>query len=243
MDCFAANFLRAARLSACHGNLRAACASPCSSPIHLAVAGRSGPLLPLRTVVLVEVLFVLPMRRRHQLVKRTLKATAARRRDGKKTSIEALADGFRHAACTMTDTIDRTDDGVAACDHFLDTVQAILDAAVVMEKCRDPRRRRRAQVRNDGRAPSKIEDAVLGWCAPGLMVRDGPGANLVGSQTAHGAPRCGEVARLGLSLACTNPCHDECALALSKLPLQTTNSAIRLGRMVAHGRGAFALVC
>lgn len=90
--------------------------------IHLAVAGRSGALLPSRTVALIEVLFVLLMRCRHQLVKRTLEATAARRGDGKKTSIEALADGFGHAARTMTDTIDWTDDGVATCDHFLDTV-------------------------------------------------------------------------------------------------------------------------
>jgi hypothetical protein len=194
-------------------------------------------------VALIEVLFVFLMRCRHQLVKRTLEATAARRGDGKKTSIEALADGFSHAARTMTDTIDWTDDGVTTCDHFLDTVQAILDASVVMEKCRDPRRGRRAQVRNDGRAPSKIEDAVWGWCAPGLMVRDGPRAKVVGSQTAHGAPRCGEVAQLGLSLACTRPCDDESALALGELPLQTTKGAIRLGCMVPHGRGAFALIC
>ena len=92
---------------------------------------------------------MLLMHCRHQLVKRTLEATAACRRDGKKTPIAALADGFGHATRTMTDTIDGTDDGVAASDHFLDTVQAIFDASVVMEKCRDPRCRHRAQVRND----------------------------------------------------------------------------------------------
>ena len=69
-----------------------------------------------------------------QLVKRALEATAARRRDGEKTSIETLADGFGQPACAVAHTIDRADDGVAACDHFLDTVQAILDAAVVVEK-------------------------------------------------------------------------------------------------------------
>ena len=97
---------------------------------------------------------------RQQLVKRTLEATAARCRDGKKSTVEALADGFGHAARTMADAVDGTDDGVAAGDHFLDPVQAILDASIVMEKSRDSCRRRRAQVRNDGSAPAKIEDAM-----------------------------------------------------------------------------------
>ena len=184
---------------------------------------------------------MLLMHCRHQLVKRTLEATAACRRDGEKTPIEALADGFGHATRTMTDTIDGTDDGVAACDHFLDTVQAIFDASVVMEKCRDPRCRRRTQVGNDSRAPSKIEDPVWGWCAPGLMLRYGPRVDVVGSRPAHEAPRCGEVAQLCLSLACTRPCHDEGALALGELPLLTTKGAIRLG-LGRHGRADFALI-
>jgi len=176
-----------------------------------------------------------------QLVKCALEATAARRRDGEKTSIETLADGFGQPACAVAHTIDRADDGVAACDHFLDTVQAIFDASVVMEKCRDPRRRHRAQVRNDSRAPSKIEDPVWGWCAPGLTLREGPRVDFVGSRPAHEAPRCGEVAQLCLSLACTSPCHDEGALALGELPLQSAKGAIRLG-LVPHGRAAIALI-
>lgn len=201
------------------------------------------PRVPLRTCVVVEVLVVLLRRCRHQLVKGTLEATAARRRDGKKPAIEALADGFGHAACTMTDTIDRTDDGVAACNHFFDTVQAILDAAIMMQECRDPRRRRCAQVRNHCRAPSKVKDAMWGWCAPGLMIRNGPPTNVVGSKAAHGASCCGKVAQLRLSLACASPRHDECALALSKLLLPTTKAMIRLGCAVPQPRGAFALTC
>jgi hypothetical protein len=177
-----------------------------------------------------------------QLVKCALEATAARRRDGEKTSIETLADGFGQPACAVAHTIDRADDGVAACDHFLDTVQAILDAAVVVEKCRDPRRRRRAQVGNDGGAPAKVENAVRRWCAPRPMVRNAVRVNVVGSQTAPRPPGCGELAQSGLSLACTGPCHDECALALSQLALQPPKGAIRLECKVPRGSLALALM-
>jgi hypothetical protein len=194
-------------------------------------------------LVPIEVFLVPLVRCRQQLVKRPLKATAARRRDGKKSAVEALADGFGHAARTMTDTIDRTDDSVATRDHFLDAVQAILDASIVMEKCRDPRRRRRAQMRNYGRASTKIEDAVWGWRPPGLMARDEPGANVVRSQIAHGGPCCGQAAQLGLGLARSRPRHDDCALAFCELLLQTTKGAIGLRCMVPHGCGGLALVC
>src|SRR5262245_11470213 len=164
----------AAAIERVPGERRAAGLSAGSSVIDLAVA-----LCRLRrqsAVPRIEVCLDPLGRRRLQLIKRALKATSTRRRDGKKSAIEALADGFSHAARTMTDTIDRTDDGVATRDHVLDAVQAILDPSIVMEKRGDPRRRGGAQMRNDGRASAKIEHAVGAWGPPGLMVRAEPGA-------------------------------------------------------------------
>jgi len=61
----------------------------------------------------------------------------------------------------MAHAIDWTNDGVAASNHFLHAVKAVLNPTIMMEECAHTRRRCRAQVRHDRCTAADVKYAAL----------------------------------------------------------------------------------